>query len=270
MTWQYLSQAVTTAILGVVVSLSFPVRAGAESGEGGSVILPHEFEDLQSAAVTESETSASGAENTAPESVRARKIRQAAAGAAKKGLGSAAASVPLESGGDKAKTRSPAVVPEAQNREEEAGVAQTSALPQAQISGKPGGTLADAARAGSLAPLIARYASENHVPFELADAVVRLESRYNVGARNGPNLGLTQVNLRTAQSLGYKGDAAGLLDAETNLQYGLKYLAQAYRLAGGDTCGTILRYQFGHRTQAMTKASRIYCSKVTTIMAAAE
>ncbi len=128
---------------------------------------------------------------------------------------------------------------------------------------------ADAARAVALKPLIARHASENGVPYELADAIIRLESRYNAGARNGPNMGLTQINVRTAQSLGYQGGPAGLLDAETNLRYGLKYLAGAYRLAGGDTCGTILRYQFGHRTQTMTGASRVYCAKVTVITAAA-
>ena len=87
------------------------------------------------------------------------------------------------------------------------------------------------------------------------------------GRATAPNMGLTQINVRTAQSLGYAGAAAGLLDAETNLRYGLKYLAQAYKLAGGDTCGTILRYQFGHRTQTMTSASRAYCAKVKTILA---
>jgi hypothetical protein len=133
-----------------------------------------------------------------------------------------------------------------------------------------GGPLSDAVRAIGLKPLIARYASENALPYELADAIIRLESRYNPQAHNGINLGLTQVNLRTAQSLGYKGDAAGLLEVETNLHYGLKYLARAYALAGGDTCGTILRYQFGHRTQAMTAASRAYCARVKTIIAAAD
>ena len=75
---------------------------------------------------------------------------------------------------------------------------------------------------------------QHNIPYGLADAVVRIESRYNAAARNGPNLGLTQVNFRTAQSLGYTGDASGLFDAETNLRYGIKYLAQAYKLAGGE------------------------------------
>jgi soluble lytic murein transglycosylase-like protein len=61
-----------------------------------------------------------------------------------------------------------------------------------------------------------------------------------------------------------------LFDADTNLRFGIKYLAQAYKLAGGDLCGALLRYQAGHRAQTMTNASRIYCAKVKTIIAKAE
>ena len=60
--------------------------------------------------------------------------------------------------------------------------------------------------------------------------------------RSGGNLGLTQISHATARRLGYSGTPAGLFEPDTNLRYGMKYLAQAYRLAGGDTCGTILRY----------------------------
>ena len=84
------------------------------------------------------------------------------------------------------------------------------------------------------------------------------------------NMGLTQINSAPPSRWAIRAPAAGLLDAETNLRYGLKYLAKAYKLAGGDTCGTILRYQFGHRTQTMTGASRAYCAKVKVITAAAE
>ncbi len=121
-----------------------------------------------------------------------------------------------------------------------------------------------------LKSLIMRYASENNIPFSLADAVVRIESRYNARARNGVNVGLTQINVQTAQALGYNGPVSGLFDAETNLRYGLKYLAQAYKLAGGDTCGTILRYQAGHRARSMTGAARAYCAKVETILTSAD
>ena len=138
------------------------------------------------------------------------------------------------------------------------------------LSRRSASLVQDAARAASMRGLIVRVASENAVPFQLADAVVRIESRYNAGARNGPHMGLTQINVRTAQSLGYQGSAGGLLDAETNLRYGLKYLAQAYKLAGGDTCGTILRYQAGHRALTMTSQARAYCARVKTIIAEAE
>ncbi len=121
--------------------------------------------------------------------------------------------------------------------------------------------------ASSYRALIARHAAHEGLPVELADAVVRLESRYDAGACNGPNVGLTQIHVRTARSLGYAGPVAGLLDPDTNLRYGLAYLAQAYRLAGGDTCRTILKYQAGHRALTMTGAARAYCGRVRTIMA---
>jgi soluble lytic murein transglycosylase-like protein len=127
----------------------------------------------------------------------------------------------------------------------------------------------DAMRSAAIKPLVIRFASENQLPVELADAVIRVESRYNASALNGANVGLTQINAGTARAMGYRGETTGLFDAETNLRYGLKYLAQAYKLAGGDTCGTVLRFQAGHRAQAMTRAAKIYCSKVQSLLASA-
>jgi soluble lytic murein transglycosylase-like protein len=147
---------------------------------------------------------------------------------------------------------------------------QTASLPDPATSLVLKSRQSDAARALALKPLIARYALDNELPYELADAVIRLESRYNAAARRGANMGLMQINLLTARSLGYEGAAAGLLDAETNLRYGLKYLAKAYKLASGDVCGALLRFQFGHRAQTTTGASRAYCAKVKVIAAAAE
>jgi soluble lytic murein transglycosylase-like protein len=150
---------------------------------------------------------------------------------------------------------------------------ETAEAPSAEAEPKPARAVArrteDPQPSRSLKPLIERFAAENELPAELADAVVRLESRYDPGARNGLNLGLTQIHVQAARSLGYRGTAAGLLDAETNLRYGLQYLAQAYRLAHGDTCGTILRYQAGHRATTMTRAAKSYCAKVRTILARA-
>jgi soluble lytic murein transglycosylase-like protein len=263
MTWQHFLRILMVAFLGAS-ALALASHARAES----NLISPQEAEALMKAqaaekAAFEAELAAQEAEIAKEED--ASKKGKTAKSADKKKSKEAAAP-------EAAKPAAQAKAVEAKAvgaKSDEAKAEETASLPAIQKLAIPRGK-ADEARSGVLKPLIAQYASEHGIPYELADAVVRLESRYNAGARNGPNLGLTQINFRTAQSLGYKGDAAGLFDAETNLRFGLKYLAQAYKLAGGDTCGTILRYQFGHRTTTMTGASRVYCAKVKVLTAAAE
>jgi len=126
-----------------------------------------------------------------------------------------------------------------------------------------------AAPAGSegIKAIVARHAAANGVPFSLADAVIRVESRYNPRASHAGNYGLMQIRHQTARGMGYSGSASGLLDAETNARYGMKYLAMAYKMAGGDTCRTIMKYQSGHMTTRMSGANRTYCAKVRTITA---
>src|ERR1700726_2001003 len=83
--------------------------------------------------------------------------------------------------------------------------------------------------------LVATHARANHVPEALVHRVILRESRYQprlVG--RGGCIGLMQIKLATARGLGYSGDAEGLRDPDTNLAYGIKYLAGAYRAANGD------------------------------------
>ena len=121
---------------------------------------------------------------------------------------------------------------------------------------------------GPYADLIARHAARHGIPPALADAVVRVESRHNARARNGSNIGLTQISFATARRMGYAGSVEGLYDPDTNLGFGLRYLGDAYRLAGGDTCITVLKYQAGHGAKRMTSAAGSYCAKVRTHLAA--
>ena len=115
---------------------------------------------------------------------------------------------------------------------------------------------------------IAAHAKAAGLPAELAEAVVRHESRFNPKARGRHGeIGLMQIKPQTARGLGYRGTAAGLYDVETNLKWGMAYLAGAYKLAGGDTCGTILRYNAGHGATRMNRISRAYCSEVVTYVA---
>ncbi len=83
--------------------------------------------------------------------------------------------------------------------------------------------------------MIAKHAKANLVPEALVHRLIVRESKYNpelIG--HGGTIGLMQIKLATAKGVGYSGDADGLRDPETNLTYGVKYLAGAYRAAGGD------------------------------------
>jgi len=94
--------------------------------------------------------------------------------------------------------------------------------------------------------LIARYSSQYDVPESLVRRVIARESGYNPNARNGPYLGLMQIRHDTARSMGYRGDASGLLDAETNLKYAVKYLAGAYVVGGRNQDQAVRNYSRGY------------------------
>jgi len=55
-----------------------------------------------------------------------------------------------------------------------------------------------------------------------------------------------QIKLATARGVGYTGTAQGLLDPDTNLTYAVKYLAGAYRAAGGDQNRAVAYYAGGY------------------------
>jgi soluble lytic murein transglycosylase-like protein len=55
-----------------------------------------------------------------------------------------------------------------------------------------------------------------------------------------------QIRLGTARALGYRGTAAGLLDPEINMTYGMRYLAGAYRAAHGNEARTLVLYSRGY------------------------
>ncbi len=115
--------------------------------------------------------------------------------------------------------------------------------------------------------LIKTYANKYGVPVKLAHAVVKVESNFNPRARGkAGEIGLMQIKPTTARMLGYSGSSKGLYDPETNIQFGMKYLAMAHELGGGETCGTILRYNAGHGAKRMNPVSAAYCRKVKAIM----
>ncbi len=95
--------------------------------------------------------------------------------------------------------------------------------------------------------MVATHAAANNVPEALVHRVIVRESKYhpNLVGRGG-TIGLMQIKLATARGLGYTGDAAGLRNPDTNLAYGIKYLAGAYRAANGDHSRAVRYYAGGY------------------------
>src|SRR4051795_4274734 len=95
---------------------------------------------------------------------------------------------------------------------------------------------------GAYAEMVARHAAANGVPASLVHRVIMRESRYNPRAVSKGNYGMMQIRLGTARGMGYTGSAAGLLDPNTNMTYAVKYLAGAYRAAGGNESRAVSLY----------------------------
>lgn len=94
--------------------------------------------------------------------------------------------------------------------------------------------------------LVESHAAANGLPPALVHRVIMRESRYNPRAVSRGNYGMMQIKLQTARGLGYTGTAQGLLDPETNLTYAVKYLAGAWRAAGGNADRAVRYYASGY------------------------
>jgi soluble lytic murein transglycosylase-like protein len=95
--------------------------------------------------------------------------------------------------------------------------------------------------------LVAKHAKANAMPEALVHRVIVRESGYRAELQGrGGTIGLMQIKLATARSLGYTGDAEGLRDPDTNLTYAVKYLAGAYRAANGDHDRAVHYYASGY------------------------
>ena len=104
--------------------------------------------------------------------------------------------------------------------------------------------------------LVETHAKANLVPAALVHRVIVRESKYQpdlVG--RGGTIGLMQIKLATARGVGYRGDAEGLRDPDTNLAFGVKYLAGAYRAANGDHDRAVQYYASGY--YAVAKRQRL-------------
>ncbi|MFV0386218.1 transglycosylase SLT domain-containing protein [Paracoccus sp. (in: a-proteobacteria)] len=97
------------------------------------------------------------------------------------------------------------------------------------------------------------WSAHYRVPPGLVHRVVIRESRHRPEARNGPYFGLMQIQPQTARTMGYRGPDQGLLNADTNLRYAVKYLRGAYMVADGDQDEAVGWYARGYYYEAKRK-----------------
>ena len=83
--------------------------------------------------------------------------------------------------------------------------------------------------------LIKDMAPRYGVPTWFALRIAKVESGYNPNTRGAAGeYGIYQMKCATAKGIGFSGNCSQLLDASTNVQYGLKHLQMAMKLSHGN------------------------------------
>ena len=109
--------------------------------------------------------------------------------------------------------------------------------------------------------MAAAQASANGVPVSLVERVIKRESGGNPRAVSRGNYGLMQIRLGTARAMGFSGSAAELLDPQVNMTYAVRYLAGAYRAAGGNENRAVALYASGYYYQAKAQDFSPYAAE---------
>lgn len=118
-------------------------------------------------------------------------------------------------------------------------------------------------------PALTAEAKIRGLPPEIADAVARIESGYSPGAIGADGeRGMMQVMPPTAAMLGFRGTPAELAEPATNIRLGVRYLADAWKLADGNLCRALMKYRAGHNQERMSALSVEYCRRAKSHLAA--
>jgi soluble lytic murein transglycosylase-like protein len=88
---------------------------------------------------------------------------------------------------------------------------------------------------GNVVALIKSQAPRYGVPTWFALRIAHVESGYNPRARGAAGeYGVFQMKCATARGIGFRGNCGNLLNASTNVQFGLKHLSLAVRSSRGN------------------------------------
>src|SRR5947207_2275020 len=99
-----------------------------------------------------------------------------------------------------------------------------------------------------LGSIVSRQAEAAGIPAALVRAVVHVESDWDQSMTGfAGEVGLMQIKPETAREMGFAEEDDKLYDPETNIRWGVRYLAEAWKLASGNICQTVLKYNAGHQ-----------------------
>jgi soluble lytic murein transglycosylase-like protein len=108
--------------------------------------------------------------------------------------------------------------------------------------------------------LVTIYAERHKVPYDLAHAIIYVESKYNPKVRGQRGeYGLGQIRCGTAKELGFNGKCDDLQDPKNNLEYSMAYLRYALDLNNNDACKAASYYGSGI---IPTTNKTAYCKKI--------
>lgn len=103
------------------------------------------------------------------------------------------------------------------------------------------------------------------LPPGLLESVCYVETKHDIAAYHptdggSPSIGICQVKLQTARSLGYRGTEKGLMEPTTNVFYAAKYLRYQIDRYGNVERG-VVAYNRGNATRMRSSG---YSTKVMT------
>ncbi|EBA16186.1 transglycosylase SLT domain protein [Roseobacter sp. SK209-2-6] len=97
---------------------------------------------------------------------------------------------------------------------------------------------------------INRWADHYEVPRALVHRLAIRESTHRPWAVNRPYYGLLQILPATARSMGFQGKPTDLLNADTNLEFAVKYLRGAWLISDGSFDMAVKHYSRGYWHEA--------------------
>jgi soluble lytic murein transglycosylase-like protein len=109
---------------------------------------------------------------------------------------------------------------------------------------------------------IMKAGQDNAIEAAIIAAIIGKESKGQANVVNGRFNGLMQLGLAEASAMGYGGNSAGLLNPDTNITYGAKYLRYCINHKNGDLPFGISGYNTGNVERENTPYNALYVDEV--------